>query len=759
MSGLNISFRISAIDDFTNTMKNLNSQTKQAFDTAGKLGAGMTAAGLGMAAGLGVAVNTAKNFESQVARVSAISGASAEELNLLRQSALDLGAASSKSASEVAVGQEELAKLGMTANEILGAMPGVISAAEASGSDMAQTAEVMASSLNIFGLEATEATRVADVLAAVANGSAASINDMQYALKYAGPPASALGVSLEELSASVGVLMDSGMKGEQAGTTLRGALLSLLNPSEENTKLMESMGIAITDTSGNFVGISKLVENLSDSMEGMTETQKAANLAALVGTESVSGMLSLMSAGPDKIDEFTKSLENSEGASAKTAAIMKDNLGGSLEQLQGALETASITIGTALTPAIQFVAEGIRKLIELFNKMPAGAQNAIAITAGLTAAFLLLGGPLLMFIGFIPTIVSGFAAISSAISVAIPIISALLGPVTLIVVAIAGLAVAFVVAYKKIEWFRDMVNAAWEWIKNATMVAFNFIKGIVMQVVSAIVAFAGEQLAKFGGLWDKHGAFIMSTVKTYFSLVKDYIQIVMAVIKGIFQTVWPIISNVVKIAWGLIKTIVGSAIDIVVGLIDAGMSLLQGDWKGAWEAIKGIGEDIMNNIIDFFKGIDLAQIGKDIIQGLVNGMSGMIGTVTSKVKEIAGKIPAGVKSLLNIHSPSRVMMALGGYTAEGLALGIGNGLRQVERASAGMASAAVPNMGSASLQYGAAGSSASNRGGLGAGNTINLTVNYSGSGSREDAQHFAEFTEKYLSEQFSQQLRISGVKG
>ncbi len=123
---------------------------------------------------------------------------------------------------------------------------------------------------------------------------------------------------------------------------------------------MEKMGIAITDASGNFVGISKLVENLDESMTGMTDTQKAATLSSLVGTEAVSGMLSLMSAGPDKIDQFTKSLENSEGASAKTAAIMKDNLGGSLEQLQGAFETASITIGTALTPAIQFVTEGIR---------------------------------------------------------------------------------------------------------------------------------------------------------------------------------------------------------------------------------------------------------------------------------------------------------------------------------------------------------------------------------------------------------------
>lgn len=724
----------------------------------------MSAAGVVMAAGLGKAVNTAKNFESQIARVSAISGASAEELNLLRQSALDLGAASSKSASEVAVGQEELAKLGMTAEEILGAMPGVISAAEASGEDMAMTAEVMASSLNIFGLEASEATRVADILAETANRSAASIGDMQYALKYAGPPAAALGVSMEELSASIGLLMDSGMKGEQAGTTLRGALLGLLDPSEENSKLMDKMGVAITDASGNFVGISKLIGNLSDSMDGMTETQKAATLSQLVGKEAVSGMLSLMREGPDKIDAFTKSLENSEGASAKTSAIMKDNLGGALEQLQGAFETASITIGTALTPAIQFVAEAIRKMIDLFNQMPAGAQSAIAVTAGLAAAFLLLGGPLLMFIGFIPTIVSGFAAIGSAISVAIPIFSALLGPVTLIIAAIAGLAVAFVVAYKKIEWFRNMVNAAWEWIKNATMTAFNFVKGIVLQVVGAIVAFAGEQLAKFGGLWDKHGSFIMSTVQTYFSIVKNYIQIVMAVIKGIFQTVWPIITNVVKIAWSWMKTIIGSGIDVVVGLIDAGMSLLQGDWKGAWNAIKGIGEDIMGNIIDFFAGIDLQQIGKDIIQGLVNGMGGMIGTVTSKVKEIAGKIPAGVKSLLNIHSPSRVMMALGGYTAEGLAVGIGQGLRQVERASAGMASAAVPNMGSASLAY-------RSGGGASTASSASATSASAGKGGQPvviqlvlpDGRVLAETShddmQRLFTNSLTQELRVNGVKG
>ena len=108
---------------------------------------------------------------------------------------------------------------------------------------------------------------------------------------------------------------------------------------------MTKMGIAVTDAQGNFVGLSKLVENLSKSMEGQTETQKAATLSALVGTEAVSGMLSLMSAGPSTIDQMTKSLQESAGASAEAASIMKDNLKGSIDELLGSLESLGISVG------------------------------------------------------------------------------------------------------------------------------------------------------------------------------------------------------------------------------------------------------------------------------------------------------------------------------------------------------------------------------------------------------------------------------
>lgn len=337
-------------------------------------------------AGIGVmAVKTGMKFDKEMSKIQAVSGATADEFKELRKQAILLGASTTKSASEVATGQLELAKSGFTTQDILKAMPGVISASEASGSDMAQTAEVMASSLNIFGKEASEAGNVADVLAKVANVTAADLTDMQYALKYAGSPAASLGVSFEELSGSIGLMTNAGMQGEQAGTTLRSALLGLLKPSEDNSKLMEKMGIQITDNEGNFIGIANLIDNLSESMEGQTETQKAANLASLVGKEAVSGMLTLMAAGSGDIDKMTESLENSAGESAKAAKIMNDNFGGAMEALMGTMESIGIQVSDVMTPTIRELAEWLGKMGDKFSDLDEGTKKTI-VTLALVAA-------------------------------------------------------------------------------------------------------------------------------------------------------------------------------------------------------------------------------------------------------------------------------------------------------------------------------------------------------------------------------------
>ena len=254
------------------------------------------------------AAKTGMDFEAQMSRVGAISQATGKELGQLNKQALELGASTSKSASEVALGMENLAAMGFEVNEIIGAMPGVIAAAEASGEDMALTADVMAAAINAFGLEASDASHVADVLAQAANQSAADINDMGYAFKYAAPVAKMLGISLEELAAATGIMTDSGLAGEQAGTALRSALLRLSDPPKAAANELKRLGINITDASGNMLPFSNIIGQLGKKTDGMANAQKAAALSTIFGTEAVSGMLAVIEAGPEKLDKLTKGL-------------------------------------------------------------------------------------------------------------------------------------------------------------------------------------------------------------------------------------------------------------------------------------------------------------------------------------------------------------------------------------------------------------------------------------------------------------------
>lgn len=624
-------------------------------------------------------------------KAGAIAGASAGEFDAMKQAAIDLGANTSKSASEVAGAMTELAAKGFDANQTIAVMPGIISAAEASGEDLALTSDTVASALNIWGLEAADASKVADVLAESANSTAAGIEDMQYAFKYAGSPAAALGVSMEETAAAVGLMTNAGLDGSNAGTALRASLLALLNPSEQNSKMMESMGIAVTDAKGNFVGLSGLVDNLSKSMEGQTDTQKAATLASLVGTEAVSGFMALMEAGPAKIDDMTASLENSAGASAEAAAKMKDGIGGAFEQLSGAAESLAISFGDKLVPAVTVVANFLSDLLTKFNGMSEGAKSFIAISAAVVAGLFLIGGPLLMIIGYIPSIIAGFATLSTAVGALGTVFTFLTGPVGLIIAAIVALGVGIVAAYNHVSWFRDGVNSAWEQIKLAFATALEYIMGVVQWVMADISAFIGEQLAKVKAFWDENGAAIMTLVQTYFGVIQEYIQMVMGIIQGIFQIAWPLIVGILQAAWETIKAIVATAIDLVLGIIQTTMKVLQGDWEGAWETIKETAKSILDNIVGIFEAIDLAETGKDIINGLIGGISSMGKAVKDAVSGIGEKIKNGFTAFFDINSPSKVMKNdVGRWIPAGIADGITGNISSVIAATKEMSKAIMP---------------------------------------------------------------------
>lgn len=339
-------------------------------------------AGALIAGGLGVGstLNTFMDFEQKMSNVAAISEASKTQLKSLTEQAKELGATTSFSASQAADGMANLASAGFSIKEITAAMPGMLDLAAAGAVDVATASDIAGSALRGFGLQASQAGHVSDVLAKAAADTNAGIEDMGYALKYAAPPAHALGLSLEEVSAAVGVMSNAGIKGEMAGTTLRGALTSLSNPSKEAAKTMSRLGFSAFDSSGKMLPLSQVIGKLQNSLKGLTSQQRQEAIATIFGQESMSGMLTLIEAGQAQLDKLTESFKASDGAAKKMAATQRDNLKGALDELSGAVETLKINVGEKLAPHIRSFAEWLTKKMPEISSSVSGAADGIGAT-------------------------------------------------------------------------------------------------------------------------------------------------------------------------------------------------------------------------------------------------------------------------------------------------------------------------------------------------------------------------------------------
>lgn len=372
----------------------------------GKFTAVETAAAGFATAGLKKAADSAIDFDTQMRKVGAISDASDAQLQALRDAALELGATTSLSASEVAAAMTDMATKGRDANQIIADMPGIISAAEASGEDLALVADTVTNVMNTFGDAAGDATHIADVLAESANRTAAGVSDLQYAFKYAAPTASALGISMEELAAATGVMVDAGLQGEQAGTTLRSMFTSMAKPTDDARAAMEALGISFFDSEGKMKSIGTIVGDLQTATAGLTDEAKQNALVTIFGTEALSGLQTMMNATPGSIEEMTSALQGCNGTSAEAASAMKSGVGGAIENMQGALESFSIAVGSSLTPTIQKAAETVA---DIFTAMTTAFDEN-----GFVGAFLGAG---LSGIGSVLGTVSGlFGGISNSIS-------------------------------------------------------------------------------------------------------------------------------------------------------------------------------------------------------------------------------------------------------------------------------------------------------------------------------------------------------
>ena len=358
------------------------------------------------------AVTTGNDFEKQMSRVQAISGATKDELEQLTNQAIDLGASTSFSASEVASGMENLASAGFTTSEIMEAMPGLLDLAASSGAELATASEIAASAIRGFGLEANESAHVADVFAEAAARTNAQTEDMGEAMKYVAPVAKTVGLSIEETAAAIGIMSDAGIKGSQAGTTLRSGLVRIVKPTKQVKDAMEQLNVEFYNSDGTMKSLTEIVEVLQKSTAGLTDETKNQALAQIFGTEALSGMLALVNRGSDELSNMTKSFEDADGAASEMADTMLNNTSGAIEELKGSLESAGIAIQKELAPYIKDLADYIKDLVDKFNDLSDEEKDNIIKTVSLTAAI----GPALKIIGNLGSGIGKVVKISGKLS-------------------------------------------------------------------------------------------------------------------------------------------------------------------------------------------------------------------------------------------------------------------------------------------------------------------------------------------------------
>jgi len=321
-------------------------QTESLVSKLGKAGATMSAAVTLPLAGVAtMALKSAGDFESSMNVLQSVSGATAGDMQALTEQALRLGAETSFSAGEAADAMLELGKAGMGTKDIMGAMPGVLSLAAAGNMEVGQAAEIAANAINTFGLDATEAASVSNMLAAAANASSADVTDLAMGFKMAGSIFASNNQSMSDLTASMSLLANAGIAGSDAGTSLKTMLMRLAAPTDEAAMAMSSLGLNVYNSDGSMRDFEAIVGDLATTTAGLTDSQRNMALTTIFGADAIRAATILADAGAVGFASMEAAVTRAGAAEEAAAARMK-GLNGAMDYLQGSIDSVLITVGT-----------------------------------------------------------------------------------------------------------------------------------------------------------------------------------------------------------------------------------------------------------------------------------------------------------------------------------------------------------------------------------------------------------------------------
>ena len=641
MSGVQLGSAYGKIEIGTDQAEqNINSLSDTMRKAGTAMSLGVTAPLVGIAA---TAINSAADFEQSLNIMAQVSGATADQMATLQSQALEMGAVTSFSAGEAAQAQLELAKAGLSVNDIIAATPGVLDMAAAGGMGLAESAEIAANAMNAFNLPASEMPAIANMLAAAANASSVDISDLAAAMKMSGAVFASNKQPMDDMVTALAMLGNAGLKGSDAGTSLKTMMLSLAAPTAKAKGVLADMGVAVYDASGNMRSFETIIADLSVATAGMTDAQRNAALSTVFGSDAIRAATILTRDYSTSWDGIAGALNNGTAAADVANARMK-GVGGAIEYLKGSID--SFLIGAAL-PYMAVIGEMIRSgadLITAFGSLPQPVMDAavafgavlaaagpvmLAIT-GITAALGFLLSPIGLIVVGVGALAAAWATnfggirdLTAEIAAQVgPALQSILQPLQLVALAMADAGVNSGEASEAITALpaalQPVATGFQSLYANAMALAGTLATFFAPSVQRLQEAFAavpvalapimpklGELGAAFGGLITALQPFLMLIGAGLAVAASFGINALAAVFANLPGLVGPIIDQVTA-TLQMISSVLTAVIAAVRAAID-------GDWAGVWAA---------------------AQSGVEAFAGFYRGTFARIGTFTATIAKV-----------------------------------------------------------------------------------------------------------------------------
>lgn len=569
------------------------------------------------------AVKTTAEFDSAMSEVAAISGATGDEFNALREKAIEMGAKTKFSASESAEAMKYMAMAGWDSQQMLEGLAGVMNAAAASGDDLGAVSDILTDGLTAFGMAASESGRMADVLTAAATSSNTTIGLLGETFRYTASVCGALGINLEDCAVATGLMANAGIKGSQAGTALRAGLVNLIQPSSTVAAAMDKYGIALQTNADGSANLSETMQLLRDRMGGLSETERAAALAALFGKEAVSGWSAIVSASEGDFNNLTSAIANSGGAAEKIANLKLDNLSGQFTILKSTLEGVAIQIGDILTPTVSGIVAKIQEFATAFSNLDEGTKQTIVSVAAVVAAV----GPVTAVIG---TAVSAIGGAVSAIGSVVAAVgagtgvlaalggafTALAGPIAVVVAVVAAVAIAVVTHF-------DQIKAG---VQGAFAAIANVCSGIA-STVSGVLSTIGN-IIQVG----------LMTIGSMFSAAVTIITLP-------WQMAWQNVKGVVLPILNSVKAAISTAFNAIRNTISGIMNTVKGTISSVWNGIRGVITNVVGGIRSAVSSGFNAV--KTAVSGPVNAAKSAVTSAFNSIKSTISNTISNAKSIVS----------------------------------------------------------------------------------------------------------------